>query len=383
VSARHKTLRSESGAEETPEWGLADYELLREIGRGASGAVYLCKERPNGRRVAVKRLLSPSPGGSSSRRFQREERILTGLEHPGIVRAERFVHAGGEMWLVLEYVPGPTLRELLAVAPLAEPDALEVLRQLATALDYAHRCRVVHRDLKPENVLVTPAGQCKLADFGIAKLIAGTHTGSLGSFRTRTGTILGTAQYISPEAAAGTVRLDQRADLYGLGVIAYEMLVGHPPFPAGTDPLATLEAHISQPAPLPTDLNADFPEPVEEVLLRALAKRPRQRQRTVASLWNELDRAASTAWPDWYERADLGAVVASRQPRLDRFRLPDGQTLQGTAAQGVVWPDPSLRQVEMPVFLPRRRRKWLPLLGAAAAGVFAAIILVLLAHMGA
>jgi serine/threonine protein kinase len=253
------------------------------------------------------------------------------LEHPNIVAVIDFLSQGSNFFLVLEYVDGPTLRN---VQPhLSLPTALHIVSEMTSAVDYAHRRGIVHRDLKPENVLFTPSGRTKLTDFGIAKILSATaYGGELSSFSTQAGNILGTAAYISPEAAGAKGRIDYRADLYGLGVMTYELLVRRLPFEWTSDFYSMLAAHATRPVPRPTALVAGFPEDVEVVLLRALEKDPDRRQRDVGTFWTELHQAASACWSGWEDDVDLSEIT---EHGTGRSTEGDGATRRGAEGRSV------------------------------------------------
>jgi hypothetical protein len=264
------------------------------------------------RHVAVKRFAGALMFDPQlEERFMWEGRALAQLVHPNIVQIFDVITREDELFLVLEYVPGPTLRALLHRARIPGPSSLVIVSQLAHAISYAAVRGVVHRDLKPANVIVNPAGQCKLTDFGVAKMLTGQDAER--RFRTRSGAMLGTPTYMSPEAALGVGQLDHRADIYSLAVMAYELLVGRPPFPQYRDPIAVLESHISSPVPEPRSIAPGFPPSVQAVLLRGLAKKPDDRQADANVFWRELAEAATSAWPEWEAGAALPAVVAGYQ----------------------------------------------------------------------
>jgi serine/threonine-protein kinase len=232
----------------------------------------------------------------------------------------------------MEYVDGRTLREVLECEDLAIPQALAIIEQLAAAVDYAGGRKVVHRDLKPSNVLVTPDGRCKVADFGIAKLVGRANE---SGFTTQAGSVLGTVAYLSPEQAAGTARIDRRSDVYGLAVMAYEMLVGRVPFPvAADDPYRTLNAHLQAPVPRPEELRASFPRAVAAVLLAGLAKKPRQRPRRAARFWHALEAASDEAWPKWRERSSIVGLVHPAPAVTERpVRTRGGEQASGATTR--------------------------------------------------
>jgi serine/threonine protein kinase len=245
------------------------YRILEPLGRGGMAAVYKAYEPGLDRYVALK-VLPPDflRDADFGERFRREARVIAKLEHPNIVPIYAFDIEEEIPWMSMRLVPGGALSALLAKGRLPESEILAILGGVAEALDYAHSQGVVHRDIKPQNVLLDPAHQhVYLADFGIAKMVEGSPG------LTRTGMITGTPQYMAPEQATGKA-VDHRADIYALGIVAYEMLTGHTPFTADT-PIAILMKHVSEPIPLP-DPNL-IPELQMLALLKSLAKEPDER----------------------------------------------------------------------------------------------------------
>jgi len=202
------------------------YELEEFIGRGGMGAVYRARHRKLDRPVALKILTSPDPTDPTfAERFAREARALARLDHAGIVGVHDFGEVGGFYFLVMDYVDGANLREVLRGGPMSRNDVLSIIPQLCDALQYAHENGVVHRDIKPENILLDQEGRVRIADFGLAMVATGEFPGvSL----TASGHTLGTPHYMAPEQVAGG-GVDHRADLYALGVVLYEMLTGSLP----------------------------------------------------------------------------------------------------------------------------------------------------------
>jgi len=202
-------------------------EILALIGRGGSGAVYRAIQRDLGRVVALKvLLLDPERDPSFGERFLREARAMARLTHPHIVAVHDAGRAGPYWFLVLELVEGPNLRQLIQSRDLAPRDALDVVRQISSALEYAHEMGVVHRDIKPENVLVGAGGRVKLADFGLAKLL---RPDAADATLTRSSQAMGTWHYMAPEQLRRPSEVDHRADIYSLGVVLYELLTGEVP----------------------------------------------------------------------------------------------------------------------------------------------------------
>ena len=255
---------------------------------------------PARREVAVK-LMDPA---AASERFAQEAVAAARLDHPGIVRV--YSHgrdALGRDYLVMELVEGGSLRERMArTGPLPQTEAVALVRELCQALAHAHARGVVHRDLKPHNVLLTPEGQPKLADFGLARDLLAPQ----GQRLTRTAEIMGTPGYMAPEQVEQARTADARADVYGLGAILFALVTGRPPFP-GDNVISLLNAVLHQPAPSPRTLRPDLDPRLEAVILRCLEKRPDQRPPSAAALDQELT-AWETARSDSPRRSLLAAL---------------------------------------------------------------------------
>jgi len=233
-----------------------------------------------GRRVAVK-LLHPQYVGDESfvARFEREARSVANLVHPGIVNVYDVGRDGDRCYIVMEYVEGRSVKEMLAGGPLGVDRTIDIGVQVARALDYAHHSGVVHRDVKPHNVIVSPQGGAKLVDFGIA-----TVKGS--SSVTESGAVLGTVHYVAPEQARGQPATPA-TDIYSLGCVLYEMATGRLPFDGDT-PLDIATKHVStEPLP-PTRMNPQVSTTLERAILHAMAKDPARRPQTAGALAREL-----------------------------------------------------------------------------------------------
>ncbi len=266
---------------------VGPYRIVEEIGRGGMAVVYLAEE-PSHRQVAVKLLHPGLTALLGGERFRREIRLVARLQHPGILP----LHESGEgvhgLWYSMPYVTGGTLRRRLARSgALPVGEAVRIAREVAAALEYAHRRGVIHRDIKPENLLLEQDGTVRVGDFGIGRVL---DTSGLEETLTRTGVLIGTPAYVSPEQARGERGLDGRADVYGLGCVLYEMLSGRPPYPAKT-PLAAITRHIQDPVPSLLDLVPDLPPELDRVVRRALAKSPAQRYSGAAALSRALASA--------------------------------------------------------------------------------------------
>ncbi len=263
----------------------------RELGRGGMAVVYLARDLRHGRDVAVKIFHLAGASESSAERFLQEIQIAAGLSHPNILPLHESGETDGLIFYVMPYVPGETLRQRLdREGAFPVEDALQVARQVAGALSYAHSHGVVHRDIKPENILFL-AGQAVVADFGIARAI------SAGGLDDRLlGVAAGTPTYMSPEQARGSARLDGRSDLYSLGCVLYEMLTGDPPF-RGSTPEEIVAAHVDT-APTPVQqIRPTLTPPLQAVVSRALEKLPADRYQTAQQFMEAIDRVAAGAAP--------------------------------------------------------------------------------------
>ena len=250
---------------------LGGYRLLHRLGGGAMGNVYLAEQQSLGRQVAVKVLRSDAsrhPGAVE--RFSQEARAAAALVHGNIVQLHEVACVDGIHFLAEEYVAGPTLRAwLLARGPLDALQALSVLSQVGSALVKSAQAGIVHRDIKPENLLVTPAGEVKVADFGLARVLEDDLE------LTQQGMALGTPLYMSPEQAAGRP-IDVRSDLYSLGATVYHLLAGQPPFTGATSLAVALAHQREEPMPLAA-YRPELPAGLGRIVEQLLAKRPEER----------------------------------------------------------------------------------------------------------
>jgi serine/threonine-protein kinase len=272
---------------------LADrYTIERELGRGGNATVYLAHDPRHHRRVAIKVLLPELAQSVRAERFLREIQIAAQLTHPHILPIHDSGAAGGILYYVMPYVEGESLRDRLQrEQPLPLTDALQIAREVATALAYAHTHDVVHRDIKPENILLSSDGHAVVADFGIARALSEAGGPSV----TATGIAVGTPVYMSPEQGAGSRTLDGRSDVYSLACVLYEMLAGQAPF-TGETPQEILAHHALDSVPRLRKLRPEVPADIEDVILHALAKRPAERLGTAAAFAAAL-AAPGTARP--------------------------------------------------------------------------------------
>jgi eukaryotic-like serine/threonine-protein kinase len=331
------------------------YRIMRKLGSGGMADVYLAEDEELGRRVAIKILNDKyAPDDQFVERFRREAKNAAGLSHPNIVSIYDRGEAEGTYYIAMEYLDGRSLKELVvARGPLPIPDAIAATRQVLAALRFAHRKGVVHRDIKPHNVMADADGRLKVTDFGIAR--AGV------SQMTEAGSIIGTAQYLSPEQARGAP-VDQRSDLYSMGVVLYEMLTGQVPF-TGESPVEIAMKHLSDTPRPPSLLRPDIPPDLDMVVLRALAKNPEDRFQAAEEMDAELDRVAAGTGVT-AETADAatavlsGTALASAPTAIVPPRRPPTETRR-----------PSYRYAEPP----RRRRPVWPWLLALLLVVLAGV----------
>jgi serine/threonine protein kinase len=254
------------------------YVVERELGRGGMATVYLTHDIKHDRPVALKVLHPTVVAMLGPERFLREIKLAARLQHPHILSVFDSGEADGQLWYTMPYVPGESVRtRLVRDGALELDDALRIARQVADALDYAHRRGVVHRDVKPENILLAESYAC-LADFGVARAV-----GSAGDRLTETGMVVGTPAYMSPEQATGETALDGRTDVYALGCVVYEMLTGQPPYSGGT-PGAVLARQLTGPVPSARALRAGLPEWIDRVVGKSLSRAPDDRFATAADL---------------------------------------------------------------------------------------------------
>jgi serine/threonine-protein kinase len=260
------------------------YRVVRKLGTGGMANVYLAEDQELGRRVAIKMLDERhSQDEQFVERFRREAKNAAGLSHPNIVSIYDRGQAEGTYYIAMEYLEGRTLKELLiARGPTPLAVAIDYARQILAALGFAHRHGIVHRDIKPHNVVVAPDGRLKVTDFGIAR--SGT------SQMTETGSIIGTAQYLSPEQAKGAP-VTPASDIYSVGIVLDEMLTGSVPF-TGDTPLEIAMKHLSTTPLPPSEQRPEVPHELDSIVLRALAKDPADRYQSADEMDADLARAS-------------------------------------------------------------------------------------------
>jgi eukaryotic-like serine/threonine-protein kinase len=276
----------------TPRLLGGRYEIGDLLGRGGMAEVHLGRDTRLGRTVAIKMLRSDlARDPSFQARFRREAQSAAGLNHPAIVAVydsgeEPAVEGGVPVpYIVMEYVEGRTLRELVSPGrPMPWREALGVMGGVLAALAYSHRTGIVHRDIKPANVMVTPTGDIKVMDFGIARALADS-----SATMTQTQAVIGTAQYLSPEQARGET-VDARSDLYSAGCLLFELLTGRPPFVADS-PVAVAYQHVGEAPVAPSSVVSDVPDAVDAIVLHALQKERGSRYQTADDFREDVDSA--------------------------------------------------------------------------------------------
>jgi serine/threonine protein kinase len=266
-------IREDKSLADLTGQSIGRYHILEQLGQGGMATVYKAFDSLLKRDVAFKIIRKeafPSEvHGRIHKRFEREAQVLARLSHPNIVKVFDFGDVNGAPYLVMDYVPGKTLKEVQK--PLKYFQAISLVLQVAQALEHAHKNGILHRDVKPSNILINSAGVPMLADFGIAKLMELSEDQSL----TGTGVGIGTPEYMAPEQSLGK-NVDGRADIYALGVVLFELITGQKPFTADT-PMAIVIKHINDPLPSISQFKVDVPKTVEIVIFKALAKRPEDR----------------------------------------------------------------------------------------------------------
>ena len=269
------------------------YELGGLLGRGGMADVRVGRDLRLGRTVAVKQLRGDlSADDTFQARFRREAQSSAALNHPSIVAVydtgESIDKHGSHVpYIVMEYVEGQTLRDIMRGAEngrkILPERALSITADILSALDYSHRSGIIHRDIKPANVMLTPSGQVKVMDFGIARAIADT-----SSAMTQTAAVIGTAQYLSPEQARGET-VDARSDIYSTGCLLYELLTGRPPF-VGDSPVSVAYQHVREEARPPSQLNPDVSQAIDNIVAKSLAKRVDDRYSSAADMRKDIER---------------------------------------------------------------------------------------------
>jgi hypothetical protein len=336
---------------------LGPYQIVAPLGEGGMAAVYQAYQPSMDRYVALKvlpRHFASEPQFAG--RFEQEAKVIARLQHPHILPVFDYGQAQGYTYIAMPFIKSGTLAALLTGQPLPLARIQSVISQVGDALDYAHSFGVVHRDVKPSNVLVDERGNCLLTDFGIAKMVEGT-----AAF-TRTGGVIGTPAYMSPEQGTGS-KVDQRSDIYSLGVVLYEMATGRVPYQAET-PIAVVFKHARDPLPPPRALNPALPQGVERVILKSLAKQPDDRYATAGAMVQALQTGLADRAPAETRREPPGGSMLTAATRVE-----PPPAYQPAAGPGGVSIAPSLAGLPPVAVVPARRPfpAWAVGLGCLAA----------------
>ena len=335
---------------------LGRYHIIEPLGEGGMAAVYKAFDTTLERNVAVKVIRTDREQDPTFlRRFEREAKSLARLTHPNIVNVSDYGEHEGMPYVVMDYLPGGTLKGMLG-QPMPYQQAARLLAPVARALHYAHACKIIHRDVKPANILITESGEPMLSDFGIAKMLESDGATQL----TGTGVGIGTPDYMAPEQWMG--RVEPRTDVYALGILFYELVTGRLPYKADT-PAAVLIKHVNDPLPRPRDFVPDLPEAVEQVIYKALAKTPEERYETMGLMAVALERLLQGVEDDKpvAERVDQRRQAAAPAPLLQEAPpAPELVSQQPVAA--------AASDVQ------KSRRRFPLLLAAGAAGVLLLVV---------
>ena len=348
---------------------LGDYEILDVLGAGGMGRVYKVRNTITDRVEAMKVLLPDLQGHEQvAARFLREIKVLAALKHPNIAPLLTALSIENQLVMVMEYVEGQSLSSRLHAGPIPVPEALRYLDQVLDALSYAHRQHVIHRDIKPANIMLTLEGTVKLMDFGIARSSAEPQK------LTATGSTLGSLSYMSPEQVKGEA-IDERSDLYSLGISLYEMVTGEKPFQGDSD-FSIMAAQISQAPTPPVQLQPGLPLMVNDIILKSIAKDPEQRFQSADAFRHALKRVLDFMQSDrtvvqGSQEFPAGGVVAPRSMPEARTMVQGSQefpvreaatpraqagTVPAVAARTTVQPGPSSPPVPAPMPQPASHR---------------------------
>ncbi len=348
---------------------IGDYEILGELGCGGMGRVWRVRNVISDRIEAMKVLLPDLAGRQElAARFLREIKLMASLDHPNIAALRTAFTANNQLYMVMEFVEGQTMAEHLENGPISVPDALNYTGQVLKAVSYAHHQHIIHRDIKPPNMMLTPQGTIKLMDFGIA------HAGDERSL-TRTGTTLGSLNYMSPEQVKGEAT-DGRSDLYSVGVCLYEFVTGQRPF-TSTSGYALMAAQIKEIPKPPLELNPALPLALNEIILMAIAKEPTKRFQTADAFNSALSNLRVTSSPSLTAPQDaLGTATSDNSiPTVDV--LPNAPTLaagrQDSAPDARVAAPEATPAAFPPVPQPNRHRGLYITMGALI--VFAVLVI--------
>jgi TolB-like protein len=316
---------------------LGQYKILDRIGEGGMGEVYRARDTRLGRTVAIKVLAATVAGdGERRERFLQEARATAALSHPNISALYEIGDENGQLYLVFEFVPGETLAAAIAGRPLNPRRALDLSIQMADAIADAHAAGIVHRDIKPANIIVTPKGHAKILDFGLATWTSGGSEREQAAtmVATAAGATLGTVAYMSPEQALGEA-VDERTDIFSLGIVLFEMLTGKLPFKGATSTALALQIVQAAP-PAPSAVNPSVPRELDPIVVKALAKNLDQRYESAATMAAELRAVAAILDVRSHRTEPPSSTVTILPPRRS-YGLPIAVAVLLAVAAAVVW----------------------------------------------
>jgi serine/threonine protein kinase len=339
---------------------VGPYRIISQLGQGGMATVYKAYHPALDRYVAIKAL---HPAFMEDKgflaRFEREAKVVAKLEHPNIVPIYHAAEHGGRPYLVMKYIEGETLKARLTRGSLNKDEVIRIVTAVGEALSYAHKDngqkeKILHRDIKPSNVLLAQDGQIYLTDFGLARIAeagASTLSGDM---------LMGTPHYISPEQARGERNLDERTDIYSFGIVLYEILMDRVPFTADT-PFSIIHDHIYSPLPLPREIKKDFPELLQNVIIKSLAKEPDERfesvEKMVSSFLDAYMGIDVEKLPSRVEKKDVRESAATGPPPVTKV-ADDPPIVKPEIAQPI--PEPG---APTPLAGPKFRKQWLWVIG--------------------
>jgi serine/threonine-protein kinase len=346
-------------ASSSPFSHLGRYRVVRELGRGAMGIVYLAEDDSLQRQVAIKTLLLPDEAGERRQleaRFLQEAKAAGSLNHPGLITIHDLGREGDWLYIAMELLEGRELRDRMADGMLSLHEAVDIGAQVAAALGAAHARGVVHRDIKPGNIMLLADGHAKIMDFGIARM-------QKSDVRTQSGTMMGSPKYMSPEQVSGHA-VDHRSDVFSLGSMLYEMVAGVPPF-NGNNLGQLLNAILHGTAPPPSQFRAGIPPPLDAVIARAMQRNPAARYqdavemaRDLAQIRGTLPRGIGEQAPSAADAADPYAATAAIGSTQAATVLPRGLPLSPDFDSAAGLESLRRRPAAAPMAAPRNSR-WL------------------------
>lgn len=313
---------------------VGPYKIMEEVGHGGMATVYKAHHASLDRYVAIKVMdAAMSSEHDFIERFRREARVIARLDNPHIVPVYDFDELNGQPYLVLKFIDGLTLGQRMKSSPLSMLEVLELVTAVGSGLQYAHNQRILHRDIKPSNVLVAKEGSIYLTDFGLARMVEGNSslTGD---------TIVGTPHYISPEQALNAEKLDERTDIYSFGVMIYEMVTGRVPFDADTA-FSIIEDHIYTPPPPPSTIRPELSLEVEDVILKALAKKSTDRYENVS----DMVKAFKQAWIASSDSKTASSSTLDSIPEIPSFFAENGRSFPLNSEKSVIGRNSSTKNI--------------------------------------